>query len=82
MKKEQLIGIISKYRKLSEAASKERKQDKAQEMEEFADFVEENMDLYQDDAYQRETELWEDYEAVSTGSSPFEDAFSDGDNDD
>lgn len=79
MNKEQLRAIITKYRKMAENASTERRLDKAQECEEFANFVEENLDLYQDQAYQSESELWEDYESINSGESVFGDAFGDDD---
>ncbi len=79
MNKEQLRGIINKYRKLAETAAKDHRMDKAQECEEFARFVEENFDLYQDEAYQNESELWEDYESISNGESVFGNAFGDDD---
>jgi hypothetical protein len=31
-------------------------------MQDFADFVEENLDVFLEDAYTREAELWEEFE--------------------
>lgn len=36
--------------------------DKSREMDEFADFLEDNLESFLEDAYTMESELWEEYE--------------------
>ena len=62
MKQEKLSHIIETYRKQAQAAEQAGLWDKANEMQDFADFVEENLDVFLEDAYTREAELWEEFE--------------------
>lgn len=62
MKQERLNAIIEHYRKRAWSAREASLMDKSREMDEFADFVEENMESFLEDAYTKESELWEEYE--------------------
>ncbi|MDD2538632.1 MAG: hypothetical protein WC377_06265 [Bacteroidales bacterium] len=62
MKQEHLTEIIERYRKQAGKAREASLSDKSRELDDFADFVEQNSDVFLEDAYTRESELWEEYE--------------------
>lgn len=62
MKQEHLTEIIERYRKQAGKAREASLSDKSRELDDFADFVEQNLDVFLEDAYTRESELWEEYE--------------------
>jgi len=62
MKQEHLTEIIERYRKQAGKAREASLFDKSRELDDFADFVEQNSDVFLEDAYTRESELWEEYE--------------------
>ncbi len=62
MKQERLSEIIELYRHRAKTARDASLFDKSREMDDFADFVENNAGAFLDDAYSRESELWEEYE--------------------
>ncbi|HNR27699.1 MAG TPA: hypothetical protein PKY83_03350 [Bacteroidales bacterium] len=62
MEQERVRAIIDRYRSRAQSAREASQIDKSREMEEFADFVEDNLDAFLDEAYTMESELWEEYE--------------------
>ncbi|HOO43273.1 MAG TPA: hypothetical protein PLC77_06110 [Bacteroidales bacterium] len=62
MKQEMLTQIIELYRHRAQTAREASLLDKSREMDDFADFVEDNSGSFLDDAYSKESELWEEYE--------------------
>lgn len=62
MKQERIVEIIELYRHRAKAAREASLLDKSREMDDFADFVENNSGSFLDDAYSKESELWEEYE--------------------
>ncbi|HHV04721.1 MAG: hypothetical protein WCQ69_06490 [Bacteroidales bacterium] len=62
MKQDRLKAIIDHYRNRAQSARKASLMDKSREMDEFADFVEDNIESFLEDAYTEESELWEEYE--------------------
>ena len=62
MKQEHLTEIFERYRKQAGKAREASLSDKSRELDDFADFVEQNSDVFLEDAYTRESELWEEYE--------------------
>ncbi|MFA5444152.1 MAG: hypothetical protein WC128_04335 [Bacteroidales bacterium] len=62
MKQERLNEIIELYRHRAKAALEASLMDKSREMDDFADYVENNSGSFLDDAYTKESELWEEYE--------------------
>jgi len=57
-----LNQIVDSYRHRAKAARDASLLDKSREMDDFADFVEDNSGSFLDDAYSKESELWEEYE--------------------
>ncbi len=57
-----LTQIIELYRHRAQTAREASLLDKSREMDDFADFVEDNSGSFLDDAYSKESELWEEYE--------------------
>jgi len=62
MKQERIVEIIELYRHRAKAAREASLLDKSLEMDDFADFVEKNSGSFLEDAYTKESELWEEYE--------------------
>jgi len=62
VEQEKLKGIIDHYRKRAQSAREASLKDKSREMDEFADFLEDNLESFLEDAYTSESELWEEYE--------------------
>jgi hypothetical protein len=82
MEKEQINSIIAKYRKLSGSAYG-RDEYKAWKYDHFADYIEDNKDLYEDDYYEAEEDLLTDYnEANAEVDDEWEMMFPEGDDDD
>ena len=63
MEQDKLSHIMEAYRRRAKMAEKAGLWDKANEMNDFADFIEDNFDAFHEEAYTRESELWEEYEA-------------------
>jgi len=82
MNKEQINLIIAKYRKLS-ASIESRNEEKAYQYERFADFIKENLEQYEDDSYETEEDLLDDFnEAEAEEDVQWNAMFPDGDEDD
>lgn len=64
MERKQLESLIVKYLKLSEEAEMKGDSDKAARYEHFADDLEYNIDIYEDDYYETEEELLESYRNI------------------
>ncbi|HBG52736.1 MAG TPA: hypothetical protein DDW70_00765 [Rikenellaceae bacterium] len=62
MEQERLRAIIDHYRNRAQSAREVSLMDKSREMDEFADFLEDNLESFLEDAYTMESELWEEYE--------------------
>lgn len=62
MKQERIVEIIELYRHRAKAAREASLLDKSREMDDFADFVEKNSRSFLEDAYTKESELWEEYD--------------------
>ena len=62
MEQERLRAIIDHYKNRAQSAREVSLMDKSREMDEFADFLEDNLESFLEDAYTMESELWEEYE--------------------
>lgn len=62
MEQERLRAIIDHYRNRAQSAREVSLMDKSREMDEFADFLEDNLESFLEDAYTMESELWEEFE--------------------
>jgi hypothetical protein len=82
MKKEQIQAIAEKYRKLA-CKIEPDDEEKAYEYERFADFIEDNIDIYDDDDYESEADLLTDYnESEAEVDAQWDNIFPEGDEDD
>ena len=81
MQKQEIEGIIAKYRKLVNAS---RDDDEIYQYERFANYVEENFNLFEeDDYYETEKDLITDFkEAELEIDAQWESMFPEGDDDD
>ncbi|MDR1897702.1 MAG: hypothetical protein LBR10_13015 [Prevotellaceae bacterium] len=82
MQKEQILSIAAKYRKLA-ASLESHDEEKAYKYDSFADDIEDNIDIYEDEYYQTEEDLLDDFnEAQAEIDYQWKTMFPDGDNDD
>jgi hypothetical protein len=82
MKKEEILEIATKYRKLATSMEPEN-DEKGYKFERFADYIEENDDIFEDDYYETEEELFEHFnEVVAEEDAQWDDMFPEGDEDD
>ena len=81
MQREEIEKIIAKYRKLANASFDD---DKIYQYERFADFVEDNIEIYEDDEYcETEEHLIDNFNEVEAEvDSQWDAMFPEGDDDD
>jgi len=81
MQREEIERIIDKYRKLANASCDD---DKIYQYERFADFVEDNIEIYEDDEYcETEEHLMDNFNEVEAEvDAQWDSMFPEGDDDD
>ena len=64
MNRIEIETIIAKYRRFSNMLSSEHDEEDAHNVDHLADYLEENIEIFEDDSYETEEDILEDYKEI------------------